>query len=231
MVDSRSTQKYRHDEKEKGKTLSKEEREALIRPYLPAVPAANVQQKQKRKPIRAFLKSGLHFFVYALIHFFFSIYIRLRRYYHALFHQIAAILHYHHRTPELIRKDVRGLSRLPQHLSVVIERSPDVRGRDGLDKLLDEAAEISAWCVCAGIPTLSIYEQSGVLKNYIPTMHKVAAAKLHAYFGEHRPSLQIRAPHMQTFLNGDVSEEGEMLQPNDFGKRLSRPNCHFTNIK
>ena len=218
MVDGQTTEKYRHDEKHAGKLLSKDEREALVRPYLPSKPLGTTVRKPRKKPIRTFLKSGIHFFVYAFIHFCFSIYIRLRRYYHGFFHQIAAILHYHHRTPELIRKDVRGLSRLPQHLSVVIQRSPDAQGRDGLEKLLDHAAEISAWCVCAGIPTLSIYERTGVLKNYIPTMHKVAAAKLHAYFGEHRPSLQVRAPHMQTFLNGDVSEEGDIPQSNDLGR-------------
>lgn len=217
MVDHKSQEQYRLDQKHGGKLLSKEDREALVRPYLPEKPASRELKKPRRKPIRTFLKSGLHFFVYAAIHFFFSIYVRLRRYYHALFHQIAAVLRYHHRTPELIRKDVRKLSRLPQHLSVIVERSSDARGRDGLEKLLDEAAEISAWCACAGIPTLSIYERSGVLKNYIPTLHKVVASKLHAYYGEQRPSLQVRAPHMQTFLNGDVSEEGETPHSSDLG--------------
>jgi len=39
------------------------------------------------------------------------------------------------------------------------------KGGAGLEALLDEVAEVSAWCACAGIPMLSIYEKTGV---YLP---------------------------------------------------------------
>jgi dehydrodolichyl diphosphate syntase complex subunit NUS1 len=35
------------------------------------------------------------------------------------------------------------------------------KGGAGLEALVDEVAEIAAWCTCAGIPMLSVYEQSG----------------------------------------------------------------------
>lgn len=35
------------------------------------------------------------------------------------------------------------------------------RGGAGLEALVDEVAEISAWCACVGIPMLSIYEKTG----------------------------------------------------------------------
>lgn len=38
------------------------------------------------------------------------------------------------------------------------------RGGAGLEALVDEVAEIAAWCACAGIPTLSVYEQTGTLR-------------------------------------------------------------------
>lgn len=68
---------------------------------------------------------------------------------------------YHHRTPELIQKDVRGLQRLPEHLSVVLQVEDGVKGGAGLEVLVDEVAEIAAWCACVGIPMLSVYEKTG----------------------------------------------------------------------
>ncbi|OJD21502.1 hypothetical protein ACJ73_07156 [Blastomyces percursus] len=182
--------------------LTPAEREQLIKPYLPD-PAiirsarsrnGKQKQKQKKKPIRTFLKSKLHYLTYFLIHVFFSIYIRFRQAYYAIIDRILAILYYHHRTPELIQKDVRGLSQLPQHLSVVLMLGND---EDALDVIMDEVAELVAWSSCAGIPMLSIYEKTGILKSYIPTLHKIVISKLSTYYGppSHQPTLRLFAPH------------------------------------
>ncbi|EEH08448.1 conserved hypothetical protein [Histoplasma capsulatum G186AR] len=182
--------------------LTPAEREALLKPYLPdpsTIRSARSRhgkkkQKQRRKPIRAFLKSTLHYLTYFLIHVVFSIYIRLRQGYHAIIDRILAILYYHHRTPELIQKDVRGLSQLPQHLSIVLMLGKD---EDALDVIMDEVAELVAWSSCAGIPMLSIYEKTGILKSYIPTLHKIIISKLSTYYGppSHQPTLRLFAPH------------------------------------
>ena len=82
----------------------------------------------------------------------------------------------------------------------------------GLEALLDEVAEVAAWCACVGIPVLSVYERTGALKTYIPATHRAVATKLHEYFGKGRPSLQVRAPHVPSFLNGDVSEQAAPLR-------------------
>jgi dehydrodolichyl diphosphate syntase complex subunit NUS1 len=204
MVATKATEVYRKDARTSGKLLTVEEREALLRPYLPVPPT---KSKKRNKPVRTFAKLQLHILVFNIIHIFFSVYIRIRQAYHAVVHRLSAILYYHHRTPELIRKDVKALSRLPQHLSVILELPTDSRGRESLDRLLDDVAEVAAWCACAGIPLLSVYEKTGILKSYIPTTHNTVATKLHAYFGKNRPSLQVRSPHMPSFLNGDSSEE------------------------
>lgn len=112
--------------------------------------------------VRKFLKNQLHAFLFAIIHTIFSIYIRFRQAYHAVRDRITGVLYYHHRTPELIQKDVKGLKRLPEHLSVILKLEEGGRGDAGLDTLMDEVAEISAWCACAGIPMLSIYEKTGM---------------------------------------------------------------------
>ncbi|EEP76575.1 conserved hypothetical protein [Uncinocarpus reesii 1704] len=173
------------------------ERERLIQPYLPEPripPARSRSRKSRPKPIRTFLKNKLYYFVYFVIHIFFSIYIRLRQSYHAVVDRVLAICYYHHRTPELIRKDVRELDRLPEHLSAVLTMRKD---EEGLEILMDEVAELVAWSSCVGIPMLSVYEKTGALKFYIPALHKIITAKLASYYGpsSHQPTLRLFAPH------------------------------------
>lgn len=140
------------------------QREKLLKPYLPPPPTASPNHHRRfSQPLRTFLRTQIHVLVYTIIHTIFSLYIRLRQTYHALVDRIFAILYYHHRAPELIKQDVRGLSRIPQHLSVILELNGEERGSAGLDGLLDEVAEISAWCACVGIPMLSIFEKTGRL--------------------------------------------------------------------
>jgi dehydrodolichyl diphosphate syntase complex subunit NUS1 len=100
-------------------------------------------------------------FVFAIIHTIFSIYIRFRQAYHTVKDRAFALLYYHHRTPGLIQKDVKGLKRLPEHLSVILKLE-EGKGGAALEALLDDVAEVSAWCACVGIPMLSIYERTGM---------------------------------------------------------------------
>ncbi|KAK5168507.1 hypothetical protein LTR04_006585 [Oleoguttula sp. CCFEE 6159] len=149
--------------------------------------------------MRDFLNNQLHVLVYTAIHTLFSIYVRLRRVCHAIIDRVFAILYYHHRTPELIKKDVKGLSRLPQHLSVILDFNEDGHNGSGLEDLVNDVCEIAAWSASAGIPILSIYERTGVLKNYIPQTHRSICRTFQAYFGRHKPTLSLRAPHLPSF--------------------------------
>ena len=163
MVLSKETEIYRQDVQQKGAFLTPKQREDLLKPYLPVTPPmAPATQKRISQPVRAFLRNQLHLLVFTIIHAIFSIYIRVRQTYHILLDGIFAILYYHHRAPELIRQDVKNLSRLPEHLSVILELKGEERGTAGLETLMDEVAEISAWCASAGIPMLSVYEQTGM---------------------------------------------------------------------
>lgn len=42
----------------------------------------------------------LHLLLHFILSTIFSIYIRIRKLYHALFDRVSAVLNYHHRTPE-----------------------------------------------------------------------------------------------------------------------------------
>jgi hypothetical protein len=188
-------------------------------------PAFAGDEQQLRRPRRAragqtrtFLKTQFYLLVYTVVHTLFALYLRLRRAYHAVTDGVFSVLYYHHRTPELIQRDVKRLGRLPEHLSVIVTlkhtaHDGGVSGGGGggyaaagtaLEQLMDEVAEIAAWCACAGIPALSVYEKTGVLKSYMATLHRVISAKLHAYCGRQRPSLQLRAPHVHPYMNGDT---------------------------
>jgi len=219
---------YRADVRSKGRLLSASEREKIASKYLPkpcepsrerVTPTKSTgvkcRKRTRRKLIRSLLRSQLHVLLFFLIHLVFGIYIRIRQIYHATVNRILAILYYHHRTPELIRKDVKRLSRLPEHLSVILTLKAEEEG--GLEALMDEVAELCAWCASAGIPLLSVYERTGngacpvlrypalrsnipntgILKSYIPSMHDLVHQKLSSYFGPPplTPHLHVSAPN------------------------------------
>jgi len=163
MVASQVIQAYRQDARSQGRLFTAKEREELLRPYLPKSGSMLPSEVRKQQPIRDFLRLQLHILVYHVIHAIFSLYIRVRQTYHIVLDRAFAVLCYHHRAPELIRQDVRGLSRLPEHLSVILEFKGSERGTAGLEGLMDDLAEISAWCACVGIPMLSVYEKTGKL--------------------------------------------------------------------
>ncbi|KAJ5494805.1 hypothetical protein N7463_010892 [Penicillium fimorum] len=204
MVSQRDREILRDDLRARGTKLSVAEREALLKSYLPdpaelgqkptPQPIVSERKTPRKTPIRTFLKSQTHYLTYALTHIIFGIVVRLLQAYHAVVDRIFAIVYHHHRTPELIRKDVKNLKRLPQHLSTILTlRKED----DSLAVLMDEVAELAAWSSCSGIPQLSIYEKSGVLKSCIPALHQIITTKLASYYGtpSHQPNLQLYAPH------------------------------------
>lgn len=177
MVSNRDRELLRNNIRSRGGKLSATDREDILKPYLPdpsELPRWPPQRRKKlprKTPIRTFVKSQIHLVTYTFLHIFFGIAVRLVQCYHAVVDRILAIIYYHHRTPELIRKDVKGLDRLPEHLSVVLSlRKED----DALPILMDEVAELVSWSVSAGIPVLSVYERSGKCK--ISGIQVVAAA-------------------------------------------------------
>lgn len=179
MVSSKDVELFREDAHLRGKKLSAADREKLVKPYLPEphlAPSASrhrkhannpkktktktkTKAKTKKQPIRTFLKSQIHRLIYVFIHLCLGFYIRISQTIAAVTDRILAITYYHHRSPELIAKDVKALSRLPEHLSVLLRLRKTEE--DALHTLMDETAELAAWTTCAGIPVLSIYEKTG----------------------------------------------------------------------
>jgi len=165
MVAPYETEMYRQDAK--NNFLTPKQREDLLKSYLPTPPQlAKTPRRQMARPLWQLLRNQLHLLVFTIIHIIFSVYIRIRHTYHVLVDRMFAILYYHHRAPELIRRDVKELDRIPDHLSVILELRDNEAGTAGLEKLLDEVAELSAWCTCVGIPMLSVYEKTGTCLSH-----------------------------------------------------------------
>lgn len=184
MVSQRERQILRDEIRSREAKLSAADREKLIRPYLPDPSelsdskaraststsyGSRRQKAPRKKPIRTFLKSQLHQLTYALTHIIFGVVVRLVQAYHAVVDRVFAVVYHHHRTPELIRKDVRGLKRLPQHLSVILTLRTE---EDALAGLMDEVAELAAWSACSGIPQLSVYEKTGTIPSELPSTNR-----------------------------------------------------------
>lgn len=146
------------------------------KPYLPPTKADQEKIDRTRGHrltfgLRNFLRAQLHLLVYTIIHAIFSIYIRTRQAYHAVRDRVYSIFFYHHRDPAMIQKDVKRLEKLPKILSVILKLEDDGKGGAELERLVNEVAEISAWCASAGIPVLNVYERTG---TYFPSPHAPA---------------------------------------------------------
>lgn len=196
--------------------MSTEERRDLLERYLPdpsqvgrenKTKSTSPKRQQKRsKPIRAFLRQKLHLLIYLLIQFVFGVYIRIRQIASAVAQKIITVRHHHHRTPAYIQKDLKNLSRLPEHLSIILKYDPSAD--DGLETLLDEVAELAAWATSAGIPLLSVYEKSGILKQYMSAVQEIVHQKLVLYFGvpPSTPTLRVFAPNLPSLVSAASTE-------------------------
>lgn len=200
------TKVYREDVNNKGNTLSTEERRQLLERYLPdpaelgarrnqAAAASPLRKSGRRRRVRPFIKQKIYLLVYLVVQLIFGIYIRIRQITSAILQKFIAVRHYHHRTPAYIQQDLKNLNRLPEHLSVIVQF--DSSNDDGLETLLDEVAELSAWSTAAGIPLLSVYEKSGILKQYMSALQELVLQKLVVYFGSPpaTPTLRVHAPN------------------------------------
>lgn len=192
-------------------TLSPIQREKLLEPYLPREPmmvSPTTKTKQQastsprsfhhRQRVRPAMRQLLHLFLFHAVHTIFSIYVRLRQIYHALYDRVCAVLYYHHRTPELIKRDVKPLNRVPKHLSFILELPPEGK-KDALSTLLNDACELVAWSASAGIPMLSMYEKTGILKASLPHLHRRITRTLTSYYGTsspQKPNFSLRSPNL-----------------------------------
>ncbi|KAK3208834.1 hypothetical protein GRF29_77g2127889 [Pseudopithomyces chartarum] len=187
----------------------------------PKSPQLSQRTTSAPKPKPTPIRTSLHIILHVVISFFFSIFFRFRRAWRLFSYKVRGVLRHHHHTPEWIVNDIKNVEQLPKHLSVVLEHREDDedQGNAGLEGLVQDVCEIAAWTASAGIPLLSIYERTGVLKNYVPALHTAISKNLTSYFGPRRtPTLTIKAPHTISY-----SPPPPLLP---LPRRLSNPTPH-----
>lgn len=100
---------------------------------------------------------------------------------------LARATRYHHCEPQLIRKDISRLDKIPCHIAVILTiRGPHFSG-GGVEGLLFDCGEVASWCIGVGSSQLTLYERSGVLTEVgAERIREAVASRLAQYFGDIR---------------------------------------------
>ncbi|ODV86420.1 hypothetical protein CANARDRAFT_180996, partial [[Candida] arabinofermentans NRRL YB-2248] len=116
------------------------------------------------------------------------------------------------RTPSLINSDVNKLSKIPYHISTILNYKPEQEENGGVEGLCNDAAEVVVWCLSSGIPVLSIYEYHGILKKHVPELRRAFDRRLVSYFGtDNVPTFTIKIPHLNLSYHGSFDGEYDDL--------------------
>ncbi|KFX96690.1 hypothetical protein O988_05210 [Pseudogymnoascus sp. VKM F-3808] len=115
------------------------------------------------------------------------------------------------RTPESIRRDIKGLRRVPEHLSVILSLGQE---EDAVERLMNQIAEMVAWSACAEISTLSVYEKHGILKSHIPLIYQVITSILASYYrSPDQPVVCVSTPHQGPYCHSPALSASEKSGP------------------
>lgn len=106
-------------------------------------------------------------------------------------------------SPQLIRNDVSSLAKIPRRLAAILEYKPEEEVGGGTLGLMEDAGDLVAWSLSAGIKHLTLYDYDGLLKDDVDLLRKIIYGKLCKYFGgEKTPKFAVRIPHQnQVYFN------------------------------
>lgn len=148
------------------------------------------------------------------IFFFLAVYKNVQFIYRRVVLRMLTLAYYPSKTPQLIREDVSSLPKIPKRLSCILDLRDDEDENGGIDGLINDISELAAWSISAGIPQLSIYEYSGDIAHYLPTLRHYISKNLAVYFGtDTTPSFSIRVPHDNAILYSTNFSSQEIIEP------------------
>lgn len=157
---------------------------------------------------------ALHYAKYSIllvVFFAMSILRNLQFVYNKLCLRIYSITYYPNNSPRVIRDDVNKLSKIPRRVSCIVNLRSDDDENGGVEGVIFDVSELAAWCLSAGIPSLTIYEYSGSVKGHVAGLRRYIHNNLQAYFGKPTPSFSIRVPHSNTTVSsGDGPEPADL---------------------
>lgn len=150
-----------------------------------------------------------HYFRYAIllsIFFLMSILCNLQFVYNKVFLRVYSMAYFPNKSPQVIRDDVNKLQKIPRRVSCIVDLKSDTDENGGVEGLIADISEIAAWCLGAGIPSLTIYEYTGAVKDCLPELQRYVARNLRSYFGIPTPRVLFKVPHSNiTLFEGDES--------------------------
>ncbi|KAK6455668.1 Decaprenyl diphosphate synthase-like protein [Scheffersomyces xylosifermentans] len=139
--------------------------------------------------------------------FVISIYKNINYLYRRLLLKFYTLTYYPNKSPQIIRDDVNRLSKIPKVISCILDLKDDDDENGGIDGLINQISELSAWTVSAGIPQLVIYEYNGVLinnKGNLAQLKRYISKNLTLYYGTDLvPNYSIRIPHKNLIIYSD----------------------------
>lgn len=141
------------------------------------------------------------------VFFLISIVRNLEYTYHKAYLRLLLITYYPNKLPLVIRNDVTQLSKIPKRLSAIITMRSEDDENGGIEGAVSDISELAAWCLSAGIPSLTIYEESGAVKPHLGELERYIQRNLRAYFGVPTPAFTLRVPHSNTIITLGKGEE------------------------
>ncbi|GBL49383.1 hypothetical protein ACI3LY_005126 [Candidozyma auris] len=129
--------------------------------------------------------------------------------YHKLYLRLLSITYYPNKSPVVIRNDVNNLAKIPKHISCLICMRSEDDENGGIEGAVSDIAELAAWCLSAGIPKLTIYEETGAVKPHLDELERYITKNLRAYFGVPTPAFTLKVPHSNKTVLCGTEVEGQ----------------------
>ncbi|KAK9466858.1 Decaprenyl diphosphate synthase-like protein [Lipomyces arxii] len=130
--------------------------------------------------------------------------------YYAVKNSALAFVYHHHRTPQLIAQDIKGLTKLPRHVAVILTYRANEEG-GGVQGLMEQVADVVSWSLGAGVSELTVYERTGKLDALHERTYNVTTRTLESYYGTTVPVVKLRTPHDKTVYPAESGLEPDLV--------------------
>lgn len=150
-----------------------------------------VDEKPRGNPLSYHLRHVILLGIFFLM----SILRNFQYVYNKFWLRVFSMTYYPNKSPQVIRDDVCKLGKLPKRVSCIVNLRSDDDENGGSEGVMGDISELAAWCLSAGIPSLTIYEYNGCVKGCLDELQQTVSKNLRAYFGVQTPSFSIKVPH------------------------------------
>ncbi|KAM3470171.1 hypothetical protein MY5147_006566 [Beauveria neobassiana] len=103
---------------------------------------------------------------------------------------------------------VSALSKTPNHLSAIFDVGVSTDDMN-LEKVIQQAAELAAWSVAAGISTISIYDARGHLKSHANILQVFASLRCKSLVPEQPHRIAVYLNGRRLLEDDDTNPDGE----------------------